>query len=91
MDGTPIFDIKPYISYADCHPDARCGFVDKQPIKRLHVVFPDALAAQFTAQQLSVLHPQKVYGMPFEGLDIRFHVSQNDVLTVVEIVSLDER
>ena len=60
---------------------------------------------RFTAQQLSVLHktleldprphyqdnPQKVYGMPFEGLDIRFHVSQNDVLTVVEIVSLDER
>lgn len=105
MDGTPIFDIKPYISYADCHPDARCGFVDKQPIKRLHVIFPDALAARFTAQQLSVLHktleldprphyqdnPQKVYGMPFEGLDIRFHVSQNDVLTVVEIVSLDER
>ena len=30
MDGTPIFDIKPYISYTDCHPDARCGFVDKQ-------------------------------------------------------------
>ena len=33
MDGTPIFDIKPYISYADCHPDARCGFVDKQTMK----------------------------------------------------------
>ena len=105
MDGTPIFDIKPYISYADCHPDARCGFVDKQRIKRLQVIFPDALAARFTAQQLSVLHktleldprphyqdnPQKVYGMPFEGLDIRFHVSLNDVLTVVEITSLDER
>ena len=38
MDGTPIYDIKPYIAYADCHTDVRCGFVDNTPIRRLNVV-----------------------------------------------------
>lgn len=44
MNGTPIYDIKPYVTYADSHPDARSGFVDTTATRRLHVVFPDCLA-----------------------------------------------
>lgn len=89
MDGTPIYDIKPYITYADCHPGVRCGFVDDNPINRLRVVIPEAVEVLFSAQQLSALRktleldprphyqndPQKVYGMPFEGRDIKFRVA----------------
>lgn len=40
MDGTPIYDIKPYVVYADCHPDARSGFVDTRTWDKLEVVIP---------------------------------------------------
>ena len=88
MDGTPIFDIKPYLPYADCHPDARGGFTDYVEQKRLEVEIPDRIASGFSQQQLRVLReslaldprphyqkdPRKVYGMPFEGRDIHFIV-----------------
>lgn len=88
MDGTPIYDIKPYIVYADCHPGVRSGFTDQVRMKRLDVVIPDRIASGFSQQQLQVLRhslaldprphyqndPQKVYGMPFEGRDIHFRV-----------------
>ena len=41
MDGTPIYDIKPYVVYADCHPEARSGFVDERKWAKLEVVIPD--------------------------------------------------
>lgn len=96
MDGTPIFDIKPYIVYADSHADARSGFVDKRQWPKLQVVLPDELHDVFSEEQLKALHhtleldprphyqndPQKVYGMPFEGRDIHFRVSDG-VLTVL--------
>lgn len=99
MDGTPIFDIKPYVAYADCHEGVRSGFVDSHPMQRLTVVVPPemevALGADATAvlRQVLALDPRpryrndanKVYGMPFEGRDVRFTV-QGNVLTVVEIV-----
>lgn len=99
MDGTPIFDIKPYVAYADCHEGVRSGFVDSHPMQRLTVVVPPemeaALAAASTAvlRQVLALDPRphyqndanKTYGMPFEGRDVRFTV-QGNVLTVVEIV-----
>ena len=44
MNGTPIYDIKPYVTYADSHPDARSGFVDTTATRRLHVVFPEPLS-----------------------------------------------
>ena len=44
MDGTPIYDIKPYVVYADCHPNARSGFVDKHAIRHLDVSIPDSVA-----------------------------------------------
>ena len=96
MDGTPIFDIKPYIVYADSHADARSGFVDKRQWPKLQVVLPDELHELFSEEQLKALRhtleldprphyqndPQKVYGMPFEGRDIHFRVSDR-VLTVL--------
>lgn len=96
MDGTPIFDIKPYIVYADSHANARSGFVDKRQWPKLQVVLPDELHEVFSEEQLKALRhtleldprphyqndPQKVYGMPFEGRDIHFRVSDG-VLTVL--------
>ena len=96
MDGTPIYDIKPYIVYADSHVDARSGFVDRRQWPKLEVVIPDSLRAVFSTEQLDALRhtleldprphyqndPQKVYGMPFEGRDIHFRVNDG-VLTVL--------
>lgn len=88
MDGTPIFDIKPYVAYADCHEGVRSGFVDANPIRRLDVVIPDEVAALFSDEETVTLRkvleldprphyhndPQKVYGMPFAGRDVKFCV-----------------
>lgn len=100
MDGTPIYDIKPYIAYADSHPDARSGFVGTNPMRKLRVEIPDSAGCLFTPTQLSVLRktleldprphyqhdPDKVYGMPFADYDIRFKVSTDGILNVVECV-----
>ena len=97
MDGTPIFDIKPYIAYADCHVGVRCGFVDQRKWPKLSVVIPPSLEAFLSKEQLEALRhtleldprphyqndPQKVYGMPFEGRDIHFLVNDG-VLTVLD-------
>lgn len=93
MDGTPIYDIKPYVPYADCHPEARSGFTDLSKIKRLKVVIPDEVARQFTPDKLRTLKEvlsldprpayqrssEKTYGMPFDGKDVKFRVVENDV------------
>lgn len=98
MDGTPIFDIKPYISYADSHADARCGFVDERKWPKLEVVFPDSIEKFFSKEEIDVLRqtlaldprphyqndPQKVYGMPFAGRDVHFRVD-GGVLVVGDI------
>lgn len=100
MDGTPIYDIKPYVVYADCHPDARSGFVDERKWDKLRVEIPDTvktylLSQGLTEAKLAVLeevlaqdprphyqkNPDKVYGMPYEGLDVHFRVKEG-VLTV---------
>ena len=96
MDGTPIYDIKPYIVYADCHPDARSGFVDSRSWPKLEVVIPEEIAKNYQPERLSVLRkileldprphyqndPHRIYGMPFDGTDVRFFV-ENGVLTVI--------
>ena len=88
MDGTPIYDIKPYLSYADSHPEARGGFTDNHQWQQLEVVMPEKLHQLFQSADLEVLrqtlaldprpHYQqdasRQYGMPFMGYDIRFHV-----------------
>lgn len=101
MDGTPIFDIKPYVKYADCHEDARSGFVDNHSWKRLQVIIPEEIQQHFSLDELKVLkkvlsidpRPQiqtskdKIYGMPYGGYDIRFRV-ENETLTVVDLKNL---
>ena len=88
MDGTPIYDIKPYLAYADSHPEARGGFTDSHQWQQLEVVMPEELCRLLPAADLEVLrqtlaldprpHYQqdatRQYGMPFMGYDIRFHV-----------------
>ena len=100
-DGTPVYDIKPYVEYADAHTGVRSGFVDSNKWQTLGVVFPDELRAVFGDEDLAALHrvleldprpqyhndPTRVYGMPFAGYDIRFTVATG-VLTVVEVVAL---
>ena len=101
MDGTPIFDIKPYIPYSDSHADALGGFTDTADAFLLEVDFPKDLLAQLPEDKreaiLSVLShdprpsyqrtPGRVYGLPFAGFDIRFTVTDSR-LTVVEVNKL---
>ncbi len=98
MDGTPIFDIKPYIPYGDCHSDATGGFTDRAGEFLLQVDFPGELLTRLPEDKreaaLGVLShdprpsyqrkPNRVYGLSFAGHDIRFQV-QDDVLTVVDV------
>ena len=99
MDGTPIYDIKPYIPYADSHPEAKGGFTDTHAICRLTVVIPDCFHHLFSQSQLQALYKvleldprphyhksgQKEYGMPYMDYDVHFTV--NDVvLTVTDVV-----
>ena len=95
MDGTPIFDIKPYIPYSDCHPEASGGFTDTAGDFLLDVRFPVELLAKLPEEKrdaaIGILShdprpsyqrkPDRVYGIAFAGFDIRFTV-QEDVLTV---------
>ena len=102
MDGTPIYDIKPYVVYADCHPEARSGFVDKRKWNKLQVEISDTvktflLSQGMTEEKIGILKevlaqdprphyqkdPHKVYGMPYEGMDIHFTVC-NQILTIVK-------
>lgn len=98
MDGTPIYDIKPYLPYADCKPDAVGGFAAIPKGADLVVDCPEellkAVPADKRAALLAVLaqdprpqyqdDPDRVYGMAFAGLEVRFRV-EGDRLTVVEI------
>ena len=88
MDGTPIYDVKPYVAYADAHPDARSGFVDQHAWQPLEVEVPDDVAVLFTEEELCGLKevlaqdprpryhadPNRIYGMPFAGHDVKFRV-----------------
>lgn len=99
MDGTPIYDIKPYIPYADSHPEAKGGFTDTHAICRLTVVIPDCFHHLFSQSQLQALYKvleldprphyhksgQKEYGMPYMDYDVHFTVNDG-VLTVTDVV-----
>ena len=102
MDGTPIYDIKPYIRYADARPEAVCGYVDMLQERRLRVVFPSELSDRIEDKTVipslvEVLgldprpsyhnDPEREYGMTFAGYNIRFIVA-DDVLTVTEVTDL---
>lgn len=101
MDGTPIFDIKPYVPYSDCHIDAKGGFTDKAGDFLLEVAVPDELLQklptdkQEAAKAVLSHDPRpsyqkdsdRIYGLDFAGFNIRFTVRDN-VLTVISIDSL---
>ena len=98
VDGTPILDLKPYLPYADAHPEAAGGFTDGYQGYRLEVNFPPELLAAVPLENREALQgvlaqdprpsyqadPQRVYGMAFGGQNIRFTVAEG-VLTVVAV------
>ncbi|MBO7101209.1 MAG: tRNA (N6-threonylcarbamoyladenosine(37)-N6)-methyltransferase TrmO [Bacteroidales bacterium] len=98
VDGTPIYDIKPYIAYADAHPDARSGFADEAPKATLEVVDDHGLLLQLPADSRQALEqtlrqdprpryqhdPQRVYAIPFDRWEVRFRVT-DDQLEVVGV------
>lgn len=101
MDGTPIYDIKPYVEYADSHVGIRSGFVDTNPIERLEVLIPDEVCSLFSAADVSALEKilaldprphyhsstERIYGMPFNGKDVHFRVEGHTCI-VVDAVDL---
>lgn len=103
MDGTPIYDIKPYIPYADCIPDAKGGFTRETDNSLLEVIFPENLLEiipfekQKAVMQILAFDPrpsyqeddERIYGVEFAGFDVRFRVA-GKVLKVVEVVSEDK-
>ena len=95
VNGTPVFDIKPYLAYTDSHPEALGGFTDSVARETLSVVFPEELRAKLTEEDVAELtailahdprpsyqnDPERVYGMDYGGVSVRFSVDGR-VLTV---------
>lgn len=98
MNGTPIYDIKPYLSYVDSHPEAKNGFALAEREGRLSVVFPDGLKSRIPDEKTDGLtavlsqdprpqyqdDPERVYTMSFGGFEIGFSVDK-DTLTVKSV------
>ncbi|MBP5235353.1 MAG: tRNA (N6-threonylcarbamoyladenosine(37)-N6)-methyltransferase TrmO [Bacteroidales bacterium] len=99
MDGTPVYDIKPYVTYADSRPDARSGFVDANSWSTLEVIIPSGIAAKLPEKARKMISgvlaqdprpqyhddPEKIYGMEFDGMDVRFRV-HDGIAEVTEII-----
>lgn len=99
MDGTPIIDIKPYVPYADAHPEASGGFAAEKFGKKLKVMFPEELLSRVEPGKREGLKdllaedprpavqddPERVYGMRFSDVEIKFVVSDG-VLSVVDVI-----
>lgn len=102
LDGTPIYDIKPYIPLTDCHPEASEGYTKETKIHELNVEFPEELLNQYPEEKrqavLGILaqdprptyfqDPERVYGVPFAGFDVKFRVD-GDTLVVCGLERLD--
>ena len=96
MDGTPIYDIKPYLPQFDAHPNARAGFTDTHEWRQLNVIIPEDIRQQLgetRCRQLSEIlaedprpqyhdSPERVYGLPFDGYDIKFRVVNNSLIII---------
>lgn len=101
LDGTPIYDIKPYLPLSDCHLDATEGYTRETKIHKLSVEFPEELLKLYPKEKrraaLGILEQDprpayvqdenRIYGVPFAGYDIKFQVNGND-LKVCELVKL---
>lgn len=102
MDGTPIFDIKPYVAYADCHPEAAEGFTGQVEMQELTVTIPPEQLSRFPADKRDALigvlaqdprpryqaDASRVYGLEFGGYEIKFRVD-SQTLTVTDIAKKD--
>lgn len=100
MDGTPVYDIKPYVKYADLRPEAVCGYVDSLAERKLKVLIPDSLAAivpevESLVEVLSLdprpsYHndPDREYGMTFSGYNVRFKVVDDDAGTTLYVTEI---
>lgn len=98
MDGTPILDVKPYVPYADCHPEASAGFT-AEPARRVECVIPPELLCKLPEDKRAALRgvleadprpsyqddPERIYGFGFAGREVRFRVEKG-LLTVVDII-----
>lgn len=96
LDGTPIFDIKPYIPFADCRPEAVGGYADDYSAHRLEVTFPQELLALLPEEKRSAAadclaedprpsyqnDPNRIYGMSFAGFDIHFSVNEEKLMVL---------
>ena len=96
MDGTPVYDIKPYIAYTDSHPEAVSGFATKPAESLLEVKFPEHLLEKVPSTQreslLGVLahdprpqyqdDPKRVYGMEYGGMEVKFRVENNQLIVL---------
>lgn len=99
LDGTPIYDIKPYVPHADLRPDAVGGFADEHRDDALKVVFPVDLLARVPENKRAALNgvlagdprpsyqddPERVYGFAFAGMEIKFRVRAG-ILTVTDVI-----
>ncbi len=104
LDGTPIYDIKPYIPLADCHPEASEGYTRLTKQHELEVDFPEHLLARFPEEKREAVvgvlaqdprptyfqDPDRVYGVPFAGFDVKFRVD-GDRLRVCDVVELEAK
>lgn len=90
VDGTPIYDIKPYVEYADSHPGVRSGFAAEAPGMALKVVWTDPSMRDESLEAILALDPRpayqddptRIYGLSYKGRNIRFQVD-GDILTVL--------
>lgn len=102
LDGTPIYDIKPYLAYTDSHPDAKGSFGEVHKEDRIDVNFPQELLERLPEDKRTAAFdvlaqdprasynkkPDYIYGLSFAGYDLRFTVSQNQ-LNVCDVVKID--
>lgn len=98
LSGTPIYDIKPYLSYTDSHPDAKGSYADANLSHKLSVEVSDELLSKFPNEKAAAMldciredprpsyqnDPERLYAMSFAGYDIRFYVNEN-IAKIVEI------
>ncbi len=98
LDGTPIYDIKPYLPYAESHPEARGGFGAEKKDYHLEVNFPEELLAKLPEEKRQAAiellaqdprpayqnDPERLYGLSFAGFEMKFRV-EGETLTVIEV------
>ncbi len=96
MDGTPIYDIKPYLPFTDSHPDATGGFAEEQfrTFTPMSVIVPDCMKSTFSDEQIDTIkellaadprphyhnEDERIYTMSYAGKEIRFRVTNNVII-----------